>query len=183
MRHRPLLVWAAAFAVGIGMGASGGLASFARCSVGLAALGLIAAGIRPKVPALFIAGLGICWASAPGTLRLAAFGQVAPSDVSHWADRTAPVTLDRNNYQRPGSAAGRADHVFPASRAVCRCGRQASAVTGDVSVALGPERGVGRVGGLRRPGGAGRDIGDAARRDQPRRIFVARLSGPAGHLL
>ena len=89
VQHRPLLVWAAAFAAGIGMGALGWLPLVAALSLALVGLAGLALGRRPV---FFVSGvllLGVC----AGALRLAAFQMVAASDVSRWADRPAPVTI------------------------------------------------------------------------------------------
>ena len=132
MRHRPLLVWAAAFAAGIGCGAEGWLPPIFALCLAVPGLALLAAGRRP---ALFVAALillGVC----AGAMRLAAFGEVPRSDVSHWADRTAPVTLTGTIISDPEARrGGRITFFLRAER--LQTGRQASAVTGDVSVAVG----------------------------------------------
>ena len=133
MRHRPLLVCAAAFAAGIGVGAAGWLPL--PVAFGLAALGLVllAAG---RSPALFLAGLIVLGVSA-GALRLAAFGTVPASDVSHFADQAAPVTLTGTVISDPEARRGGRITLFLRAEQI-EFRRQTAAVTGDVSVTLGP---------------------------------------------
>ncbi len=132
--HRPLLVWAAAFAVGIGMGAGGWLppaAAFGVAAVGLAALAL------SRRPAFFVAGLlllGLC----AGALRLAAFETVPASDVSHWADRPAPVTVTGTVVSDPEARRGGRWTFFLRAEQIKAAGRTAP-VTGDAAVTLGSE--------------------------------------------
>lgn len=132
MRHRPLLVWAGAFAVGIGLGAMGWLTPVGALGLAVVGLGLLAVG---RVSALFLAGLlglGVC----AGALRLAAFEQVPASDVSHFADRPAPVTLIGTVISDPEARRGGRITFFLRAEQL-ETGRQARPVTGDVSVTLG----------------------------------------------
>ncbi len=134
MQGRPLMVWAAAFAAGIGLAALGRLPPLtALC---LAALGLAALCVK-QWPALFPFGLLLLGMSA-GAVRMAAFETVAPSDVSHLADRLRPVTLTgtigSDPEARPG---GRVTFFLKAASAQERGGT--AAVTGEVSATLGPE--------------------------------------------
>ena len=134
IQNRPLLVWAAAFAAGIGLGAQGWLPTFT--AFGLAALGLAALALS-RLPAVLIAGLlllGLC----AGALRLAAFETLSPFDVSHWADKPAPVTLIGTVISDPESRrAGRLTLFLRAES--LRTHGQDTLVTGDVSVTLGPD--------------------------------------------
>ena len=113
IQHRPLLVWAAAFAVGIGVGALGWLppgAAFGLAAAGLAALAL---GRRPVFSVAGLLLLGLC----AGALRLAAFQTVAASDVSHWADRPVPLTVTGTVVSDPEARRGGRWTFFPARRA------------------------------------------------------------------
>ena len=150
MRHRPLLVWAAAFAAGIGVEAQWhpplalvlGLAAFA--------LSLLALGRRPSLFVAGLLGLGL----AVGALRLAAFGQISPADVSRWADRPAPVLVTGTVVSDPEiKRGGRLTFFLKAEQISAR--RQTFPVVGDVSVALGPD--AARVASL--------DYGDRVRLD------------------
>ena len=134
MRHRPLLVWAAAFAAGIG-GEALWRPPIALVS-GLAALALVLLALGRR-PSLFVAGL-IGLGLASGALRLAAFGQVAPTDVSRWADRPAPVEVMGTVVSDPEiKRGGRLTLFLRAEQITAR--RQTFPVGGDVSVALGPD--------------------------------------------
>ena len=134
MRHRPLLVGAAAFAAGIGMGAEGWLPL--ALVFGLACIGLImlAAG---RIPALLLAGLSLLGISAGG-LRLAAFGTIPVSDVSHFADRIAPTTVLGTVISDPEARRGGRITLFLRVEAV-QTWHQSQAATGDVAVTLGPD--------------------------------------------
>ena len=129
IQHRPLLVWAAAFAVGIGMGAAGWLPLAA--ALGLAALGL-AALLFGRRPLFFAAGLlllGLC----AGALRLLSFQAVAASDVSRWADKPAPVTITGTVISDPEARRGARWTFLLRAEDVKASGRTAL-VTGDVAV-------------------------------------------------
>lgn len=134
MQGRPLMVWAAAFAAGIGLAALGRLPPVAALC--LAALGIGAVFVK-KWPALFPFGLLLLGMSA-GAVRMAAFESVAPSDVSHLADGPRPVTLTgtvgSDPEERPG---GRVTFFFKAASVQERGGT--AAVTGEVSATLGPD--------------------------------------------
>lgn len=134
MRHRPLLVWTAAFAAGVGLCAGGWLP--AALAFGLAALGLalLALGRAPRLLAAGLALLGL----AAGAVRLTAFQSVPASDVSHWADNPAPLTLTGTVRSDPEARrGGRLTFYFSADAVTVR--RRTTPVTGDVSVALGPD--------------------------------------------
>ncbi len=132
MQGRPLMVWAAAFAAGIGLATLGRLPPMAALC--LAALGAGALCVK-KWPALFPAGLLLLGLRA-GAVRMAAFETVAPSDVSHLADRPRPVTLTgtvgSDPEARPG---GRVTFFFKAASAQERGGM--AGVTGEIWVTLG----------------------------------------------
>ena len=134
MRHRPLLTWAAAFAVGIGLEAECRpplAAAFALAAVGLV---LLTVG-RP--PTAFLIGL-LALGLSVGALRLAAFQVVSPQDVSRWADHVAPVTVAGTVTSDPESKrGGRVTFFLRADQITAR--RQAFETVGDVSVALGPD--------------------------------------------
>jgi len=138
--QRPLLIWAAAFAAGVGIGALGWLppaAAFGLAAGGLAALAL------GRRPAFFVAGLlllGLC----AGALRLAAFGSVATTDVSHWADRPVPVTITGTVVSDPEAWRGGRWTFFLRAEEVQAAGR-VSGVTGDAAVTLGPEAARGQT--------------------------------------
>ena len=134
MQGRPLLMWAAAFAAGIGLGTAGRLpAAAALC---LAALGATLLMGR-KRPALLSAGLLLLGLSA-GAIRLAAFQAVAPRDVSRLADGPRPLTLFgtlvSDPEARPG---GRITFFLYAGEAQSRAGQ--AAVTGEISVTVGAD--------------------------------------------
>jgi len=139
IQNRPLLVWAAAFAAGIGLGAAGGLppaVAFCLAALGLASLAL------GRHPRFFVAGLlllGLC----AGALRLAAFQTVPASDVSHWADRPAPVAVTGTVVSDPEARRGERWTFFLRAEGLKTAGRTAP-VTGDVAVTLGPETARGR---------------------------------------
>ena len=131
LQHRPLLVWAAAFAGGIGMGAAGWLPLAA--ALGLASVGLtgLALGRRPVFFAVGLLLLGLC----AGALRLAAFQTVAASDVSRWADRPAPVTITGTVVSDPEARHGGRWTFFLQAEGIRASGGTAS-VTGDAAVTL-----------------------------------------------
>ncbi len=134
MHGRPLLVGGAAFAAGIGFAAFGGLPPVAALCLAALGIGTMFAGKRP---ALFLMGLLLLGVSA-GAVRMAAFETVAPSDVSRLADGPRPVTLvgtiGSDPEARPG---GRVTFFLRAASAQERGG--SAAVTGEVSVTLGPD--------------------------------------------
>ena len=132
--QRPLLLWSAAFAAGIGLAALGGLPPLAALS--LAALGLIALTAR-KWPLLFPLGLLLLGLSA-GALRLAAFQTVAPTDISHGNDQPAFVTVIGTITSDPDTRPGGRVTFFLRAESVEMRGRT-EPVTGEVSVGLGPE--------------------------------------------
>ena len=131
VQHRPLLVWAAAFAAGIGMGTEGWLplvAALCLAAIGLAGLAL------GRRPAFFVSGvllLGLC----VGALRLASFQTVAASNVSHWADRPAPVTVTGTVVSDPEARHGGRWAFFLRAEQVRASGR-ASSASGDAAVTL-----------------------------------------------
>lgn len=134
IQNRPLLVWAAAFAAGIGLGAAGALPP--GLAFGLAALGLAVLALGRR-PAFFICGLltlGLCG----GALRLAAFQTVPASDISRWADRPAPVTVMGTVVSDPEARRGGRWTFFLRAEEIRASGR-VSGVTGDAAVTLGPE--------------------------------------------
>ena len=134
VQHRPLLVWAAAFAAGIGMGALGWLPLVAALSLAVVGLAGLALGRRPV---FFVSGvllLGVC----AGVLRLAAFQMVAASDVSRWADRPAPVMITGTVVSDPEARRGGRWTFFLRADAVRASGRVSEA-TGDVAVTLEPD--------------------------------------------
>ena len=134
MLNRPLLTWAAAFAAGIGLGASGGLPQ--AVIFGLFLLGFCAAAFSRK-PALFFAGL-VLLGIAAGGLRLAAFQTRPLSDISHHAGLPVPVTLAGTILSDPETRRGGRLTLFLRAETLTVRG-QTSSVTGDVSVGLGPE--------------------------------------------
>jgi competence protein ComEC len=139
MRQRPLLVWAAAFAAGIGLGTLGWLTP--TVAFGLAACGLAVLVWSRSVP-FFLAGLlllGLC----AGSLRLSAFETLSPSDISHWADTPAPVTLTGTVISDPESRRAGRQTLFLRGEALQTHG-QTTLVTGDVSVTLGPDAAQGQ---------------------------------------
>lgn len=134
MSGKPLLTWAAAFAAGIALGAEHWLTPvFALC---LAVPGLAMLAVK-KGPILVFAGLLLLGVSV-GTLRLAAFQTIAPSDVSRLADGPRPVTivgiLASDPETRPG---GRMTFFLESERAETRGGT--ANVTGEVSVTVGQQ--------------------------------------------
>ena len=132
--QRPLMVWAGAFAGGIGLSALGRLTPFAALC--LAALGIAALAAR-KWPGLFPIALLLLGLSA-GALRLAAFQTIAPNDISHWNDKPLIVTvlgtIVSDPEARPG---GRVTFFLRADQAEIRARRMP--VTGEVSVTVGPD--------------------------------------------
>ena len=134
MRQRPLLVWAAAFAAGIGMGALGEMPPAAALI--LALLGITALLMRRR-PSLFLAGLLLLGLSA-GALRLAAFQTLAPTDLSHQADLPGLVTVTGTIESDPELRPGGRVTFFVQATQVERRGRTAD-VTGEVSVVLSAE--------------------------------------------
>ena len=148
IRQRPLMMWAAAFAAGVGLGAAGWLSPF--LAFGLAALGLgaLAWGRRSAFFILGVLLLGVC----AGALRLAAFQTVAPDDVSRWADRAGPITVGGTVLSEPEVRRGGAVTFFLGAERVEQR-RQAEAVTGEVAVTLG----------LDAARGQGLDYGDRVR--------------------
>jgi len=134
MRHRPLLVWTAAFAAGVGLCAEGWLPT--ALAFGLAALGLALLAVG-RAPLFFAGGLALLGLSA-GAVRLTAFQSVPASDVSHWADQPAPLTLTGTVRSDPEARrGGRLTFFLSADSVTVR--RQTASVTGDVSVSLGPD--------------------------------------------
>ena len=134
MRGRPLLVWAAAFAAGIGMEAQGRPPLALVLGLAAVALVLLALARRPSLFGAGLIGLGL----AVGALRLAAFGQVSGGDVSRWADRPAPVMVTGTVVSDPETKrGGRLTLFLKAEEITAR--RQTFSVVGDVSVALGPD--------------------------------------------
>ena len=158
MLNRPLLIWAAAFAAGIGLGAFGGLPQTAL--FGFAALGACALAFGRK-PVVFLAGLMLLGLGAGG-LRLAAFQTRPLSDVSHHADTPLPVTLTGTIVSDPEVRRGGRLAFFLRAETLTVRG-QISAVTGDVSVGLGPDAAAGQP----------FDYGDRVR-------LVGRLETPIG---
>ncbi|MGI4788915.1 MAG: ComEC/Rec2 family competence protein [Janthinobacterium lividum] len=134
MRDRPLLVWSAAFAGGIVVGAEGWLPPVAAFCVAALGLGALMARRWLSLFPLALLLLGV----SVGALRLAAFQTVALSDVSHRADRPYPVTVigmvGSDPEDRPG---GRVTFFLRAARAESQ--GQSALVTGEVSVTVGPE--------------------------------------------
>ncbi len=134
MHGRPLMVWAAAFAAGIGLAALGRLPPGAALCLAVLGIGALCVG---RWPVLFSLGLLLLGMSA-GAVRMAAFQTVAPSDVSHLADGLRPVTLvgtaGSDPEERPG---GRVTFFLKAASAQERGGT--AAVTGEVAVTLGPD--------------------------------------------
>ena len=134
MRHRPLLAGTAAFAAGVGLGAAGFLSPLAFGILAALGLGLLAWG---RLPHFFVAGLLLLGFSTGG-LRLVAFQTRPASDVSRGADQRLPVTLTGTVLADPESRrGGRLTFFLRAETLMAR--RSVSAVTGDVSVGLGPE--------------------------------------------
>ena len=134
MSRRPLLIWTAAFAAGIALGAEHWLTPIAALC--LATLGLAPLAAR-KCSALTLIGLLLLGVSA-GALRLAAFGTAAPTDVSRLADSPRPLTLAgtlaSDPEDRPG---GRVTFFLDAGLAQTRAGT--ARVTGEVFVTVGQE--------------------------------------------
>ena len=134
MSGRPLLIWTAAFAAGIALGTQHWLTPTA--ALGLAALGLGMLATR-KWPVLMSVGLLLLGVSA-GTLRLTAFGMLAPNDVSRLADSPRPMmlvgTLASDPEDRPG---GRITFFLDAAQAETRSGT--ANITGEVFVSVGQE--------------------------------------------
>ena len=148
VQHRPLLVLAAAFAAGIGMGAQGWLPLVAVLSLAVAGLVGLALGRRP---AFFVSGvllMGVC----AGALRLASFQTVAASDVSHWADRPAPVMVTGTVVSDPEARRGGRWTFFLRAEGIRATGQESSAA-GDTAVTLEPDAAHGR----------GLDYGDRVR--------------------
>ena len=143
MRHRPLLLWTAAFSAGIGL--APGMAMLGRltpaAALCLAALCVIALGaaalLLRRWPLLLPAGLLLLGLSA-GAMRLASFQTVAPIDVSRWADTPRPIMLTgmvaSDPEVRPG---GRVTFFLSAEQAQAR--GQAAQSTGEAAVTLEPE--------------------------------------------
>lgn len=135
MRHRPLLVWTAAFAAGIGLGALYRLPPLLLVLVFAVGAGLLLGGGR--VPALLVLSLlplGLC----AGAVRLAAFQRVTPTDISYLADSPAPVTLLGTVQSDPEPRRGGRETFYFRAEMAHQRGRDA-AMTGDVYVMLGPE--------------------------------------------
>ena len=128
------MVWAGAFAAGIGISALGRLPPVAALC--LAALGLAALTVR-KWPLLFPIALLLLGLSA-GALRLAAFQTVARADISRWNDQPALVTVvgtvAGDPETRPG---GRVTFFLRAEQIETR--RRWEPVTGEASVTVGPD--------------------------------------------
>jgi len=135
MRHRPLLVWTAAFAAGIGLGALYSLPPLLLLLVFAVGAGLLLLGGR--VPALLVLSLlplGMC----AGAVRLAAFQRVPPTDISHLADRPAPVTLIGTVQSDPEPRRGGRETFYFRAEMAHQRGHDVG-VTGDVYIMLGPE--------------------------------------------
>ena len=140
MRHnpllyRPLLVWTAAFAAGIGLGALCSLPPLVLVLTFAVGAGLLLGGGR--VPALLVLSLlplGLC----AGAVRLLAFQRVPPTDISHLADRPAPVTLLGTVQTDPEPRRGGRETFYFRTEQVHQRGRDAAA-TGDIYVTLGPD--------------------------------------------
>jgi len=134
MRQRPLLTWAAAFAAGIGASALGVLPPVAALC--LAALGA-AAMLTRRWPTLFPLGLLLLGLSA-GSIRLASFQTVAPTDISRWADSPRPIivvgTVASDPEARPG---GRWTFFLQAEQVETR--GQSALVTGEAAVTVSAE--------------------------------------------
>ena len=173
VQGRPLMVWAAAFAAGIGLCAFGCLPTV--FVFGLAALGLAALALG-RNPLIFLFGL-LLLALCAGALRLSAFQTIPSTDISRWNDRPLPITLTGTVISDPESRrAGRLTLFLRAENV--QTARQTAAATGDVSVSLGPEA----------SGGKAPDYGDRVRLEgtletpapatNPGGILLARLFGP-----
>ncbi len=134
MRQRPLLTWEAAFAAGIGASALGVLPPVAALC--LAALGA-AAMLTRRWPTLFPLGLLLLGLSA-GSIRLASFQTVAPTDISRWADSPRPIivvgTVASDPEARPG---GRWTFFLQAEQVETR--GQSALVTGEAAVTVSAE--------------------------------------------
>ncbi len=113
------------------MGALGWLplaAAFCLAAVGSVGLAL------GRRPAFFMSGvllLGLC----AGAVRLASFQTVAASDVSHWADRPAPVTVTGTVVSDPEARHGGRWTFFLRAEEVRASGR-VSGAAGDAAVTL-----------------------------------------------
>jgi len=134
MRQRPLLLWAVAFTAGIGLGAAGWLPLPALFS--LSALGLVGLFLS-RAPHLFPLSLLLLGLGAGG-LRLAAYQTCPPTDLSHWADRLAPVTVTGTVLGDPETRRGGRLTFFLHAETLQLHGIRVP-VTGDLSVALGPD--------------------------------------------
>jgi competence protein ComEC len=134
IEQRPLMVWAGAFAAGIGLEAVGHLPPVA--ALGLAALGLVVLMVR-KWPPLFPVALLLLGVSA-GALRLAAFQTIAPTDISHGNDRPVIVTVIGTIGSDPEPRPGGRLTFFLRASSVERRG-QSEFATGEVSVTVGPD--------------------------------------------
>ena len=135
MRHRPLLVWTAAFAAGIGLGALCSLPPLVLVLTFAVGAGLLLGGGRvPVLLVLSLLPLGLC----AGAVRLAAFQRVPPTDISHLADKPAPLTLLGTVQSDPEPRRGGRWTFYFRTEQVHQRGRDA-ATTGDVYVTLGPE--------------------------------------------
>ena len=133
MQKRPLLLWAAAFAAGVGLGAFGRLPQsvfFALSGCGVCFL------LLSRRPLLFLVGVLLLGISAGG-LRLAAFQTRLPSDASMRADGLMPVVVTGTLLSDPESRRGGRLTFFLRAETLTVRG-QTCAVTGDVSVGLGP---------------------------------------------
>ena len=139
MLNRPLLLWAGAFAAGIGLGASGWLplaVLFVFAALGACAL------VFGRRPIIFFAGLMLLGLGAGG-LRLAAFQARPLSDCSHHADSPLPVTLTGTIVSDPETRRGGRLSFSLRSETLARRGRTV-VVTGDVSIGLGPDAASGQ---------------------------------------
>jgi len=163
IQHRPLLVWAAAFAIGIGTSAAGWLPIIAALGLAVVGLAALALGRRPLFFAAGLLLLGLC----AGALRLASFQAVAASDVSRWADKPAPVTITGTVISDPEARRGGRWTFLLRAEDIKTSGRTAL-VTGDVAVTAGRALDY---------------FGNAAGRLQSGRVLLERLSGAAGGLL
>ncbi len=135
MRHRPLLIWTAAFAAGIGLGALGYLPLWLLVPLFAVGAGLLLGGGRfPMLLALSLLPLGLC----AGAVRLAAFQRVPPTDISHLADKPAPLTLLGTVQSDPEPRRGGRWTFYFRTEAARQRG-QDTAATGDVYVTMGPE--------------------------------------------
>lgn len=134
MRQRPLLTWAAAFAAGIGASALGWLppaAALCLAAVGAAAL------LTRRWPALFPLGLLLLGLSA-GSIRLASFQTIAPTDISRWANTPRPLTVTGTVASDPEARPGGRWTFFLRAEQVQTRGQRVT-VTGEAAVTVSAE--------------------------------------------